>query len=103
MGTRLSTPVDVFSKKYAAASRTCDQAAKLLLLNYLRDPEDYRGPTRKSSIFGQDAKTQSNLIVVEVFSAKLCLKSPKLFLDRVSTGGGWDRVSVKHADFADDF
>ena len=80
MGTRLSTPVDVFSKRYAAASRTCDQAAKLLLLSYLRDPEDYHGPTRKSSIFGQDAKTQSNLIVVEVFPRKALPQKSKTIL-----------------------
>ena len=32
-------------------------------------------------------------------SAKLCLKSRKLFLDRVSTGSGSDLVSHQHANF----
>ncbi len=37
------------------------------------------------------------------FTEKLCLKSPKSFLDRVSTGSGSDLVSDKDANFTNDF
>ena len=35
-------------------------------------------------------------------SKQLCLKSPKSFLDRVSTGSGSDLVSDQHATFPND-